>query len=121
MLDLSGIIGLELHGLVLGDPCPHASETPCERGDGGGKCDNAKKPPRLVLQLIHPVPLAPDLVLGPDQISGHRAEEAAVGGAEDGVLGLRHDELRPPPPPPVPRRRQLAVLPPVPLLHAPFV
>jgi hypothetical protein len=62
--------------------------------------------------------LAPDSVLGPDQVGAHRAEEAGVGGAEDAVLVLRHDELGPAPPPPVPRHRQLAVLPPLPLLRA---
>jgi len=61
--------------------------------------------------------LAPDLVLGSDQVGAHRAEEVVVGGAEDAVLVLRHDELGPSPPPPVPRHRQLAVLPPLPLLR----
>lgn len=110
--------------------------------------DNGKEPLRLVLELVtltlpashehrirsssaqktesgpkHDLScgctyLAPDSVLGSDQVGAHRAEEAGVGGAEDAVLVLRHDELGPAPPPPVPRHRQLAVLPPLPLLRA---
>jgi hypothetical protein len=60
--------------------------------------------------------LAPNLVLGSDEVGGHGAEEALVRGAEYAVLGLRDDELRPAPPPAAPRHRQLPVLPALPLL-----
>ncbi|KAG8097278.1 hypothetical protein GUJ93_ZPchr0013g37466 [Zizania palustris] len=40
--------GLRLHGLVLGNPSPHASEADISR-------DNAKEPLRLVVDLIHHV------------------------------------------------------------------
>ena len=60
--------------------------------------------------------LAPNLVLGSNKIGTHSSEEVLVGAAEDTVLFLRHDELRPPYPP-VPGHRQLPVLPPLPLLQ----
>lgn len=62
--------------------------------------------------------LAPNLVLGSNKIGTHSPEEVLVGAAEDAVLVLRHDELRPPSPPPVPGHRQLPVLPPLPLLQS---
>ena len=45
--------------------------------------------------------LAPNLVLGSNKIGTHSPEEVLVGAAEDAVLVLRDDELRPPSPPPV--------------------
>jgi hypothetical protein len=57
--------------------------------------------------------LAPNSVLGSDQIGGHGAQEVVVDGVEYVVLGLR-DELRP-----VPHHRQLPVLSPLPLLKSP--
>uniref|UniRef100_A0A0A9BXJ2 Uncharacterized protein n=1 Tax=Arundo donax TaxID=35708 RepID=A0A0A9BXJ2_ARUDO len=29
---MSSIVALQLHGLVLGDPCTYVSETPCQDG-----------------------------------------------------------------------------------------